>query len=94
MNNFIPYDDRIVVEPIKRESMLVSDEKIESGKVISVGKKVKFVKKGDTLFFTAWAWNETPEVDGVRYYVVQESDGLILGKINGQTKSMQKQLSS
>jgi len=89
---FTPFPDRILIEPFKQESMLMSEQNIESGKVIEVGSKVKFVKKGDTIYFTSWGLDKTPEVDGVRYYVVQENSDFILGKINGQKKQVSKRL--
>jgi co-chaperonin GroES (HSP10) len=88
---FIPYLTKIQVEPVKKDTMLMSDQKDyqEMGKVIAVGSKVKFVKKGDLLYFTSWGVDKTPEVDGKSYYVVEESSAFILGKeSNGPKKSV------
>ena len=89
---FQPFYDRILIEPTKHESMLISEQNIESGTVIATGGKVSFVKKGDTVYFAPWGLDKTPEVDGVRYYVVQENSDFILGKINGQKKQVSKRI--
>ena len=87
---FIPYDNKIVIEPSTEKGFLVSEQQPleEMGKVIAVGKKVKFVKVGDTLFFSSWGMFKTPEVDkkGTRYFVVPESSEFILGKYGHKTK--------
>lgn len=82
MKKFIPYKDKIVVQPITKKSFLLNDQKPleEMGKVIAIGKDVKFVKVGDTLFFSSWGVQKTPEVDGVEYYVVPERSEFITGK--------------
>lgn len=78
---FVPFPNKIVVEPIKAETFLqVENNYEEMGKVISVGKGVTFVKPGDTIFFRAFGCDKTPEVDGKVYYVVEVSPQFILGK--------------
>lgn len=78
MKNFIPYKDKIVIEPLKKESVIKSDENslIEAGTVIAVGADVTFVKPGDTLYFDAWGCSKTPNGD----YVVTDRSECILGK--------------
>ena len=85
---FIPYSDKIQIEPIKQDAILVSDgnQFQEMGKVIAIGSKVKFVKRGDIVYFSSWGVSKTPEIDGVVYYVVPESSDFILGKQNGSKK--------
>lgn len=82
---FIPYGDKIVVEPTTVKPFLQSDQQTyeEVGIVKAIGNKVKFVKVGDTLFFASWGVLKTSEVDGDVYYVVPESSEFILGKFNG-----------
>lgn len=78
MNKFIPFEDKIEVEPFKKEGILVSDERVKVGKVVAVGSAVKFVKVGDTLYFEAWACVET---DGdEKRFIVPECSEAILGK--------------
>lgn len=85
---FIPYDDKIVIEPMTKKGFLVTDQKPleEIGKVIAVGKKVKFAKVGDLLCFSSWGCTKTPEVDGVEYYVVPEESDFIQGKYESKKK--------
>ncbi len=80
---FTPFWDKIVVEPIVKKGFLVSDQPPleEMGKVIAVGKSVKFVKVGDTLCFSSWGVNKTPEINGKVYYVVPEQSDFIQGKL-------------
>lgn len=80
---FIPYYDKIVVEPIKQKTVIVSDSGNlqEKGKVIAVGECVDFVKVGDIIYFDAWGCGKTsPTEDGVEYYVVSDDSRVILGK--------------
>ncbi len=85
MKKFIPFHDKIEVRPFKQEGIILSQEEslIEAGEVIAIGETVTFVKPGDTLYFDAWGCSKTPEVDGVRHYVVPEKSELILGKNEG-----------
>lgn len=79
---FTPYPDKIQIEPIKQDTMLLTEgnQFQEMGKVIAVGSLVKFVKKGDILYFSSWGVSKTPEINGKQYYVVSESSDFILGK--------------
>lgn len=78
---FIPFYDKIEIEPVKREGILQDNGFLEMGKVIAVGENVKFVEVGDTLFFTAHGVWETAEVDGVKHHVIPEESEYILGKV-------------
>ncbi len=79
--NFEPYYDKIVVEPMTKQGFLQTDQKPleEVGKVIAVGKKVKFAKVGDVISFSSWGCQKT-EYNGKEYYVVPELSDFILGK--------------
>jgi len=85
---FRPYYDKIQIEPIKVDAMLVSDTNQfqEMGKVIAVGEMVEFVKKGDIVYFSSWGASKTPEIDGKQYFVVADSSDFILGKEDGRKK--------
>lgn len=87
---FIPYTYRIEIEPIAKNDEVLSTmgEKkyLEMGKVIAIGEGVEFAKVGDILFFAAHGIFETPEVDGVRHYVVEEESEFILGKYERTTE--------
>lgn len=83
--NFIPFAGKIVIEPIKQDNMLVAEgnQFQEMGKVLAVGVGVKFVKKGDIVYFDSWGCSKTAEEDGTSYYIVPCNDKFILGKKNG-----------
>jgi len=83
---FIPYKDKIEVDPFKATKIIKSEEVslIEMGKVVAVGSDVTFVKVGDILYFDSWGCSKTPEVDGKRHYLVAELSSVILGKENAE----------
>lgn len=85
---FKPYHNKIQIEPIKKDTMLMTEQKDyqEMGRVIAVGENVRFVKKGDLLYFTSWGVDKTPEIDGKSYYVVEDSSAFILGKEDARKK--------
>lgn len=88
---FTPYFDKVQIEPKTQDVMLRTDDTMmeEMGTVIAIGKDVKFLKVGDTVFFSSWGSNKTTEIDkeGKRYYVVTESSQFILGKYaNGRAR--------
>jgi co-chaperonin GroES (HSP10) len=77
---FTPWHDKILVEPIKDDSFLNPDQsKEEMAKVVAIGKSVKDIRVGDTVFFRGYGLWTTPEVDGKKYYVVTVSPEFILG---------------
>ncbi len=77
-----PIGNQILIEPIEAKNVLVSQQKslCEYGKVIAVGPDVKAISPGETIGFTVWGLNHL-EVDGKKYYFVQEDDRFLLGKI-------------
>jgi co-chaperonin GroES (HSP10) len=84
---FIPYPDKILIKPIKDETFLAQQsERIEEkGKVIAVGIDVKFVEKGDIVYFNAWGHKlirgEDIDLPEESYYLVSEIPEFILGKV-------------
>lgn len=87
-NMFIPYPDKILIEPIKEESLLVADSQSlqEKGVVIEVGSAVKFVKKGDIVYFDSWGCSKSKGEGDTIYYTVPCNEKFILGKENGSIK--------
>lgn len=79
---FIPFFDKIEIEPIGANQVIQTSESnfLEKGKVISVGDDVTFVKPGDIVYFDSWGCMKTPEIDGKVHYVVAETNQIILGK--------------
>ena len=83
-----PLRDNLVVEAAgleeKTKSGIVlpdtaTKEKPEQGKVVSVGPKVKGVKKGDTVLFTQYATNEV-KINNRELLVIKEEDILAIIK--------------
>ena len=92
--NFVPLDDRILIEPIEEKEktgiLAIPDavrEKPLSGKVIAIGNDVadgatiplyKLVEIGDEIVFGKYGGHEL-KLDGVKYMIVSRPD--ILGII-------------
>lgn len=93
-NKFEVYPGKILVSPIRTDGILAealaegSDANSfeEMGIVMDVGAGVKFVKKGDTVFFVKWGIEKTPEINGKAYYVIPDSIEFIIGKISNGAK--------
>lgn len=85
-NKFIPFYDRVQIRPLKSENALLDESLREIGEVIAVGTKCTFLKKGDTVFFTSWGMDKTPDEDGESYYVIPEKSEFILGKYHGKKR--------
>ncbi len=79
--NFTPYIGKIWFEPIKQDSVILSEEAqiVEAGKVLGVGEGVEFVKEGDTIFFLGYGAEKTPEMDGKVYWTVRDCPEFIMG---------------
>lgn len=83
MSKFTPFYGKIQIEPFVVDGILIPEDgqlKKEMGEVISVGKGVTFVKKGDTLVFASWGAEKVDQEDKT-YWVVKEDSLFILGKI-------------
>lgn len=78
-----PFGNQILVEPIERKQMLVSDRKslCEYGTVIAVGDEVEKIKVGTVIGFTKWGLNEI-EINGKTYYFVPEDSRFVLAQLN------------
>lgn len=78
-----PYKTQILIKPIEKKQVLVSDSKTfcEYGEVVEVGSEVKDIKKGDKLGYTIWGLNHL-DIDGERHYFVPDDSRFILGIIN------------
>lgn len=88
-SKFIPYFNKVYIKPFEEEGMLRAegDAFLEKGTVLAVGRDCKFLKKGDTVFFSSWGCDKTPpDEDGNVYYVLAEQAQFILGKL-GHGKS-------
>ena len=82
--NVTPLGDRVLVEPLVVDETspagiiipeTASKEKPKQGTVIAVGEldDVKDVKKGDTVLFSDYGYDEV-NVDGKEYYIIQSKN--------------------
>lgn len=83
MTKIKPFGNNILVKPIEKKQILVSDNRTlcEYGEVLGVGSEVKEVKEGDKIGFVIWGLNSL-EVDGQKHYFVREDSDFILGTFN------------
>ena len=81
-NTVEPLFNNILVKPIERKSVIVSQNKsfCDYGEVIAVGDEVQKVKVGWIIGYTVWGINHL-EIDGKKHYLVPEDSRFILGKI-------------
>lgn len=77
-----PFGRNILVIPVKKEQILVSDsDPINTyGEVVAVGNEVKEIKVSDVIGFTKWGVREL-EIDGTKHFFVPEDSEFILGNI-------------
>ena len=82
-NNIRPYGINILVKPIEKKQILISDQRslCEYGKVIAVGEDVKNIKVGDTIGYLIWGINSL-EVEKTKHYFVPETSDFILCTIH------------
>ncbi len=80
IKKFIPFYDKIEISPLEHEGFFKEGMVEEVGTVTAVGKHVKFVKVGDTVYFSSWGLNKARGADGVEHFIVPESGDFILGK--------------
>lgn len=90
MDTIKPFGNNILVEPVEKKQVLVSDQSplCEYGKVISIGSDVEHIKVGDTIGFTVWGINKL-EINDKKYYFIAEDARFLLGTItmSGQLAS-------
>lgn len=82
MSNIIPFGRRILIKPVERQQILVSDDGTlnEYGEVIAIGPSVKHVKVGDKLGFSVFGV-EKLVIEEVKHYFIMEDDEFLLAKI-------------
>ena len=85
--NFIPYENNIVVLPLKSDSVFDEGKLQEVGMVLAIGSKVKGIKVGDTVFFNAEGIRKTQKIsgEGIEYYCILTCPEFILGTIKNET---------
>lgn len=74
-----PFQDRILVKPIQKAQILVSDDGTlsEYGTVEAIGPDVKTIKIGDTVGFSVFGV-EKLVIDEEKYYFLQEDSDFLL----------------
>lgn len=77
-----PFGDRILVKPVEKAQVLVSDDGTlnEYGEVIAIGKDVKDIKVGDKVGFSVFGV-EKLVIDDDKLYFIQESPEFLLAII-------------
>lgn len=76
--NFIPFQKYVVIEKIKEEDDLISNQsQFEKAKVIKVSSKISNIKEEDIVFIPSFAGDVYIENDKVYYLVTSEE---IIGK--------------
>lgn len=82
MINIRPFGFNILVKPVAKKQILVSDKGIlcEYGEVIAIGHEVREIKVGQTIGFTTFGIKHL-EIDGIKYYFVPEASEFLLGTI-------------
>lgn len=76
--NFIPFQKYVVIEKIKEEDDLISNQsQFEKAKVIKVSSEISNIKEEDIVFIPSFAGDVYIENDKVYYLVASEE---IIGK--------------
>lgn len=77
-----PFGDRILVKPVQKQQVLVSDDGTlnEYGEVVAVGPDVKTIKVGMKIGFSVFGV-EKLIIEEEKHYFVQESPEFLLAII-------------
>lgn len=78
----IPFGDQILVKPIEKQQVLVSDDGTlsEYGEVIAIGDKCTTIKVGDKVGFSVFGV-EKLVIDEQKHYFIRENPEFLLCKI-------------
>lgn len=82
MSKIIPFGDYLLIEPIEKEQVLVSDEEIfcTYGKVIGLGEKANEKLLGKTVGYEIWGVKSI-EIGARKHYLISQSSDFLLGEI-------------
>lgn len=74
-----PFGDQILIKPVERQQVLVSDDGIlsEYGEVVAIGMNVLHIKVGDMVGFSVFGI-EKLIIDEQKYYFIRESPEFLL----------------
>lgn len=86
-SNFIPHYNKIEIIPLEKEGFFKTEQNLEErGLVVAIGLDVDFVNKGDIVYFSSWGLMITPEVNGIKHYIIPCTEEFILGKESNVAK--------
>ncbi len=82
MNNIIPFGNRILIKPVSKAQVLMSEtgELSEYGEVVAIGSEVKTIKVGQTVGFSVFGV-EKLVIEDEKYYFLQEDADFLLCSI-------------
>lgn len=80
--NIIPFGNRLLVKPVERAQVLVSDDGTlnEYGEVIAIGSEVKTIKVGQKVGFSVFGV-EKLVIDDQKLYFISEDPEFLLAVI-------------
>lgn len=78
-----PFGDQILVKPIEKQQVLLSEEGTlsEYGEVVAIGSHVSEIKVGDKIGFSVFGI-EKLIIDEQKYYFIRESPEFLLCTLN------------
>ena len=79
---FLPFGDYLLIQPVEKEQVLVSDQEIlcTYGKCIAVGNKADKDLLGKTLGYEVWGV-KTIEIGKKKHYLISQNSDFLLGEI-------------
>lgn len=86
-SNIVPYSDYMLIEPVEKTQVLVSDTgSLQTfGKVVAIGKEVSETKVGDHVAFELWDLKDF-SINDKKNYFVKESE--VICKLTLQEEGM------
>lgn len=77
--NIIPFGNQVLVKPVQKEQVLVSDDGAlsEYGEVVAIGDEVQKIKVGDKIGFSVFGV-EKLIIDDQKFYFIRESAEFLL----------------
>lgn len=77
--NIIPFGKRILIKPVEKQQVLVSDDGTlnEYGEVIAIGDEVQKIKVGDKVGFSVFGV-EKLIIEEEKFYFIEETSEFLL----------------
>lgn len=82
MSKLLPFGDYLLIEPVPKSQVLVSDDEIlcNYGTVIAVGSKADKELVGKAVGYEVWGV-KTIEIGDKKHYLISQSSDFLLGEI-------------